>query len=113
MHHLPKMPSGFVIKFDGTELKAIPAEQLTFSKLEVPVDCCSFCNVKGLHFSSHSGNEGWETHEWKVCYEQRCKYAMTICLDWLKAGGINDSQSLRNDALRMADKRIEAANRRY
>lgn len=76
---------------------------------------CSFCDKEHSPFYVFvmSGNEAQERHTWTVCYGEICKNAEEICRQWLETGGINESESLRSDAYRVAKRRYDDAHRRY
>ncbi len=101
-----------------TRVSSVPsadiAQQVTDNcEPQKQIQSCSFCGVSGIDHINHSGREGHQDHDWHICPDFKCRAAMGICLDYLRGGGIDDSQSLRNDALRVATNRIEEKNRRY
>lgn len=92
-------------------------KEFNFSETTTPVSNprCSFCDQEFSRFNLNicSGNEGQEYHSWTVCYGEICQSAEQICRQWLETGGINESESLRSDAYRVAKKRYDDAHKRY
>ncbi len=93
------------IGFYGTSVVLVPEES--------EVGCCSFCGTNYTNPGSISCSFHGEKIHWTFCEKTECVYAKQICYDWLRVGGINDSQALRNDALETAKKRLAAVSRRY